>query len=223
MPDASVGTPKHFRCLSVSGLSPGGVVVIYQNHDLTGDACIANDTGVWASPNDELSNAVDTNPANGNFTLCRRSGQSSAGTEPIAVAGTACFDLEDTGTIDISANLQSAFPDINNAFWYSNDATAGSDDGLRRLANRGQDFRAPTGGRIPFLITTPVLSLTLFQMCGQQQLTMAYCYFSAKMTMESVWETWRPWTIPMLKPTNISLPVALTMQLETQTTSWSFN
>ncbi len=134
MPDASLGTPKHFRCLSVSGLSPGGVVVIYQNHDLTGDACIANDTGVWASPNDELSNAVDTDPTSGNFTLCRRSDQSSAGTEPIAVAGTTCFDPEDSGTVSISADLQGSFPDINTTYWYSNNAADGSDDGTKRLA-----------------------------------------------------------------------------------------
>ena len=149
MPDSQVGTPKHFRCLSVSGLSPGGVVVIYQNNDYTGDSCIANDTGVWASPNNELSNSVDTNPSSGNFTLCRKAGEVTAPQEPISVAGTTCSSSQGSPATGPAPNLQSAFPDINSTYWYSNNASAGSDDGTpgKRLVRRGQDFRVPTSGK----------------------------------------------------------------------------
>ena len=139
------GTPKHFKCLSVTGLQPQEVIVIYQNVDYTGAACVVTGNGAWATPNDQLSNSVDTQPSSGQFTACRQAGQAAAPQTEIPVGATAsagtCPAPGDDGS---STCIQSAnvFPVTNHTYLYSN-----ADENAKRLRKRGDDFRLPNSGK----------------------------------------------------------------------------
>ena len=145
MPTA--GTPKHFRCLSVTGLNHQGTIVIYQNNDYTGASCMINGDGVWASPNNELYNSVDTAPAGGQFNLCRKAGEATGGQQPLPVLGSVCNAHPELDTTDTCVSVAERFPDINNTFWYAN---AQEEEFGKRLRRRGENFRLSSSGKVHF-------------------------------------------------------------------------
>lgn len=134
MPTSDVGTPKHFRCLDVQFLDAGKVIVIYENADFTGDSCFLNGTGAWASPNDVLANAVDTNIYGGSFKQCRRAGEKSGGTTAVDISAGKVSDFcPAVGAAQAPSNkgpagLKEAFPYFNRTFWYANDPGADKQD-----------------------------------------------------------------------------------------------
>ncbi|KAI4187949.1 MAG: hypothetical protein L6R41_002485 [Letrouitia leprolyta] len=74
--DGSLGTPKFFKCVAVADPLPAnGVIVVFTNHDFTGDACFIPSEGIWATPGDQKSQAIVAEPIDGNFTVCRKGGQ----------------------------------------------------------------------------------------------------------------------------------------------------
>ena len=144
------GQPKHFKCLSVTGLQPQEVIVIYRNNDYTGDACVVNADGAWAAPGDQLSNSVDTTPSGGQFPACRKAGQAAAAQTIIPVGAAVNAGTSATGgTCPISGDAGSAtctqnadvFPVTNHTYWHSN-----ADVNAKRLRRRGDDFRLPNSG-----------------------------------------------------------------------------
>ncbi|KAI4251484.1 MAG: hypothetical protein LQ352_004812 [Teloschistes flavicans] len=74
--DRSLGTPKFFKCVAVVDPLPvNAVIVVYVNHDFSGDACFIPSPGVWATPGDQSSQAILAEAIDGNFTVCRKGGQ----------------------------------------------------------------------------------------------------------------------------------------------------
>ena len=173
----TLGTLKHFRCISVRGIDPQQALMVYQNNDYSGDSCYIDGNGVWGSPNDEFSSSIDVLPrGTGNYEKCLYSGGSSdgeqQGTSPARptqqasdqqsvaprqsnypTTGPGCntvinSDLTDPG---VCLNIADEFPDINNTYWYSNfDNSLGG----RRLVRRGNDFRLSSAGKASFCSQT---------------------------------------------------------------------
>ena len=73
-----LGTPKSLKCLSVKDLK-AGEVIIYRNIDYTGDSCLVQSDGVWATPGDQSSLSVDSSPGSANPGPCRKSGEAETG------------------------------------------------------------------------------------------------------------------------------------------------
>ena len=122
-------------------------MVIYQNADFTGDSCLVNGSGVWASPNDELASSVDTTVSSGSFKLCRRPGDLSGGSVPIPVGSSAgsdpgdiCLFQPSDNNTDPAPDFVTGFPDDNSTYWYSNDPNPATPSG-KRLMRRGNLFR----------------------------------------------------------------------------------
>lgn len=74
--DGSLGTPKFFKCVAVADPLPANeVLVVFTNHDFTGEACFIPSPGIWATPGDQKSQAISADTIDGNFTVCRKGGQ----------------------------------------------------------------------------------------------------------------------------------------------------
>ena len=77
MPNASVGTPKHFYCVSVTTLDKP--VLLWENDDCTGSSCFVPSTGQFATwSRGAQGNCVEIDPeVPVNTTACIAAGQSS--------------------------------------------------------------------------------------------------------------------------------------------------
>ncbi|KAI4213305.1 MAG: hypothetical protein LQ351_004046 [Letrouitia transgressa] len=165
----TLGTPKHFRCVSVRGIDAEQVLVVYSNNDWTGDSCYIDGNGVWGTPNEDEANSIDVLRSDtGNFKRCYFSGGSGDGeqkeipklpgtttqqgttAQPSNSAGQgSCInpDGADPGDSGVCVDLAQKFPDVNDTYYYSNgDSTASGGDRRRRsriLLKRVDEFRAP--------------------------------------------------------------------------------
>lgn len=166
----TLGTPKHFRCVSVRGIDAEQVLVVYSNNDWTGDSCYIDGNGVWGTPNEDEANSIDVLRSDtGNFKRCYFSGGSGDGeqkeipklpgtttqqgttAQPSNSAGQgSCInpDGADPGDSGVCVDLAQKFPDVNDTYYYSNgDSTASGGDRRRRsriLLKRVDEFRAPS-------------------------------------------------------------------------------
>lgn len=166
----TLGTPKHFRCVSVRGLDAEQALVIYSNNDWTGDTCFIDGNGVWSTPNEDEANSIDVvQRGTGNFKSCYFSGgnadgeqkkiptlpgtttqQGAAAQQSDSAGQGSCInpDGADPGDSGVCVNLAQKFPDVSDTFYYSNgDSTASGGDRRRRsriLLKRVDEFRAPS-------------------------------------------------------------------------------
>ncbi|KAL9609593.1 MAG: hypothetical protein Q9167_005651 [Letrouitia subvulpina] len=143
----TLGTPKHFRCVSVKGIDPSQALIVYQNIDYTGDSCYIDQNGVWGTDG-ILANSIDVlSRGSGNFRKCYSSGGGDEGQQ------TGCVAVQemDLGNAATCSSIAASFPDINSTYWYSleDDSSEGETSSLggrrrrrrRQFVKRGNDFR----------------------------------------------------------------------------------
>ncbi|KAI4211067.1 MAG: hypothetical protein LQ351_006075 [Letrouitia transgressa] len=141
----TLGTPKHFRCVSVRGIDLSQALIIYEKNDYTGNSCYIDQNGVWGTGG-ILANSIDVLPrGSGNFKRCYSSGGGDDGQQTGCVA----IQEQDLGSSDTCGSIAAGFPDVNSTYWYSTEDDTGEaaepgPGGRRRrrqLVKRGDDFR----------------------------------------------------------------------------------
>lgn len=148
----TLGTPKHFRCVSVRGIDLSQALIIYKNNDYTGDSCYIDQNGVWGTGG-ILANSIDVLPrGSGNFKRCYSSGGGDDGQQ----IGCVAIQEQDLGSSEKCASIAAGFPDVNSTYWYSieDDTSEAAESGpggrrrRRQLVKRGNDFRLSSAGKV---------------------------------------------------------------------------